>query len=92
MSVKSQTIDILTAKKLEVVQTVGTTYDNLIAQVQALPEDTDATLQQQIDDLTQQVNDVKLALAADDSELTDEKAKEAKLQARLDAVKAALEN
>lgn len=79
MSLKSDILALLAAKKDEKVAAVVAEFDALLAQITDLPEDApaDAVLAQKV-----------LELEAKVLELVD---KEGKLQAKLDAVKAALE-
>lgn len=81
---KTDVVAILTAAQTAAVAQVSSVYDNLISQVNALPEDPSVT------DLQSQLASVQAIVTADASTLTDEKSKEAKLQAKLDAIQAAL--
>lgn len=94
MSLKQSVIDVLNQTKTIQMAAVGTVYDNMISTVTALPDDVpgDVTaLQDQVAQLTTQLSSVQAAFDADEASLTAEKGNEAKLQAKLDAIKAALD-
>lgn len=94
MSLKQSVIDVLNQTKTIQMAAVGTVYDNMISTVTALPDDVpgDVTaLQDQVNQLTTQLSSVQAAFDADEASLTAEKGNEAKLQAKLDAIKAALD-
>lgn len=95
---KQQVVAILMAKKEQKVAAVAAEFDALILEVESISEPVDAdvvSLQQKVAELEAQVAAVQAAFDAD--EILDNEAmaveleKEAKLQAKLNAIKAALE-
>lgn len=93
MSVKTSVVDILSQTKTNQQDAVGLVYDNMIVAVNALPDDVDGditALQAQVADLQGKLDAAMQVIAADAVNLDSELTKEAKLQATIDAIKAAL--
>lgn len=100
MSVKSEVVALLEAKKQEKLVAIAAEFDGLILAVQALEDG--VSLPPEVSELQAKVVELegKLAAAAvafeedeaqDEAALLSEKEKNVKLQAKLDVIKAALE-